>query len=345
MTKKKIRIVDDEPNTLQLLRQILKKDYLLAFAKNGQDALEAVDKHRPDLILLDIMMPVMDGYEACKHLKSNPATGKIPVIFVTAMGEVKDESRGFDVGGVDYITKPISVPIVRARVRTHLSLVRIEELEKSQRAAVYMLGDAGHYNDDDTGMHIWRMAAYSRALAEKAGWSVDACNLIELAAPMHDTGKIGIPDEVLKKPGRFEPEEWEIMKMHSEIGYSILGNSDTKLFRLAAEIALRHHEKWDGSGYPGGLAGEKIPEAARIVALADVFDALTTKRAYKKAWPLDDAVAELVQCSGTHFEPRLVRLFRNILPELMQIKRKWDAREQEKKETRPILPKANKRMT
>ncbi|MCW5201614.1 response regulator [Desulfobulbus sp. US2] len=331
MMNKKILIVDDEPNNLQLLRQILKTDYLLTFAKNGQGALEAAEKHRPDLILLDIMMPIMDGYEACRQLKKNPVTAKIPVIFITAMGEAEDESRGFDVGGVDYITKPISAPIVRVRVKTHLSLVRIEELEKSQQAAVHMLGDAGHYNDNDTGLHIWRMAAYCRALARKADWYEEDCDLIELAAPMHDTGKIGIPDAILKKPGRFEPGEWEIMKKHSEIGYSILANSDTKLFRLAAEIALRHHEKWDGNGYPSGLAGEKIHEAARIVAIADVFDALTTKRAYKEAWPFDDAVAEIVRCSGTYFEPRLVRLFQDILPDILQIKKEWDAREQKRK--------------
>ncbi|MCI5221775.1 MAG: response regulator [Candidatus Electrothrix sp. AR4] len=336
---KKILIVDDESNNLQLLRLILKTDYLLAFAKNGQDALEAAEKHRPDLVLLDIMMPIMDGYEACRHLKNNPTTAKIPVIFITAMGEVDDESRGFEVGGVDYITKPISAPIVRARVKNHLSLVRIEELEKSQRAAVYMLGDAGHYNDDDTGMHIWRMAAYSRAIAKQAGSSEETCNFIELAAPMHDTGKIGIPDAILKKPGRFDLEEWKIMKKHSKIGHGILSNSDTQLFRLAAEIALRHHEKWDGSGYPNGLAGEAIPEAARIVALADVFDALTSKRAYKKAWTMEDAVSEIVQCSGTHFDPRLVQVFQNILPEIIQTKKIWDTREQETDTSSwPVLP-------
>lgn len=339
MIKKKILIVDDEPHNLQLLRQILKIEYLLFFAKNGRDALAAAEKHRPALVLLDIMMPIMDGYEACRHLKKNPITAKIPVIFITAMGEVEDESRGFEAGGVDYITKPISAPIVRARVETHLSLVRIEELEKSQRAAVYMLGDAGHYNDDDTGMHIWRMAAYSRAIAKQTGYSEEACDFIELTAPMHDTGKIGIPDAILKKPGRFDSGEWEIMKKHSEIGHRILSNSDTQLFRLAAGIALRHHEKWDGSGYPDGLAGEAIPEAARIVALADVFDALTTKRAYKKAWPLEDAVFEIAQNSGTHFEPRLVQVFQNILPEIVQTKKTWDAREQETdKAAWPALP-------
>ncbi len=337
--KKKILIVDDEPNNLQLLRQILKKEYLLFFAKNGEDALGVAEKHRPDLILLDIMMPIMDGYEACRRLKKNPKTVGIPVIFITAMGEVEDESRGFAAGGVDYIIKPVSAPIVHVRIKAHLSLVRIEELEKVQRAAVYMLGDAGHYNDDDTGVHIWRMAAYSRVIAAQAGWSEEACDLIELAAPMHDTGKIGIPDAILKKPGSFEPEEWEIMKTHSEIGYGILANSDTKLFRFAAEIALRHHERWDGTGYPGGLKGEEIPESARVVAVADVFDALTTKRAYKKAWLIENAIAEIVRCSGTHFDPKVVSVFQDILHEILRKKNEWNDREKERaKKFCSILP-------
>jgi putative two-component system response regulator len=328
--KKKILIVDDEPNNLQLLRQILKKEYTLFFAKNGQDALNVADKHCPDLILLDIMMPVMDGYEACRCLKNNPETAGIPVIFITAMGEVEDESRGFEAGGVDYIVKPVSAPIVHVRVKSHLSLTRIEELEKVQRSAVHMLGDAGHYNDDDTGMHIWRMAAYSRVIAAQAGWSEEVCDLIELAAPMHDTGKIGIPDAILKKPGRFTPEEWEVMKTHSEIGYGILANSDTRLFRFAAEIALRHHERWDGTGYPGGLQEEEIPESARVVAVADVFDALTTKRAYKKAWPVEEAVAEIIQRSGTHFDPEVVVFFQDILQEILEKKNEWDTRERQR---------------
>lgn len=326
MNDKKILIVDDEPNNLQILRQILKNDYPLIFAKNGLEAIEAVEKHQPDLILLDVMMPKMDGYEACQHLKSNPATQSIPVIFVTAMSNVEDESHGFDVGAVDYITKPVSAPIVLSRVKTHLSLVRIDELEKSQRAAVYMLGEAGHYKDTDTGMHIWRMAAYSRAIAKEAGWSASKCDLLELAAPMHDTGKIGIPDAILKKSAPLDADEWVVMKNHTLIGFGILSKSDTPLFKLGAEIALHHHEKWDGSGYPEGLAGEAIPESARIIAVADVFDALTMERVYKNAWPDEEAVAEIKKKSGTHFDPRLVELFLNILPEIISIKDNWNTR-------------------
>ena len=323
MNKKKILIVDDKPGNLQLLRQILKNDYSLAFAKNGKEALLAVEKHRPDLVLLDIMMPEMDGYETCQNLKKNPLTTEIPVIFVTAMSDVEDEARGFEAGAVDYISKPVSAPIVRARVKNHLSLVRVEALEKSQRAAVYMLGDAGHYNDDDIGLHIWRVAAYSRAIAKAAGYSEEWCDLIELAAPMHDTGKIGIVDAILVKPGKLSDNEWEKMKEHSLIGHNILSNSDTPLFKLAAEIALRHHEKWDGSGYPDGLVGEAIPESARIIAIADVFDVLIMKRPYKEAWSTEDAVAEIFKSSGIHFDPRFVQLFRDILPELLEIKQFW----------------------
>jgi putative two-component system response regulator len=273
------------------------------------------------------MMPVMNGYEACEKLKSIPATKNIPIIFVTAMSEVEDEARGFDVGAVDYIQKPVSGPIVLRRIETHLSLVRAQELENSQKAAIYMLGEAGHYNDSDTGVHIWRMAAYSRALAEAAGWSEHMLDRIELAAPMHDTGKVGIPDDILKASRKLTPEEWEVMKRHAEIGYNILSNSNTPMFIMAAEIARYHHEKWDGSGYPEGLSGESIPEAARIVALADVFDALTMKRPYKEAWSVEDAIAEIRKNSGSHFEPRLVELFEKILPSILAIMETWAKKE------------------
>jgi putative two-component system response regulator len=190
-----------------------------------------------------------------------------------------------------------------------------------------MLGMAGHYNDTDTGVHIWRMSAYARELACALGWSATACVELELAAPMHDTGKIGIPGSILRKPGKLDAAEWEIMKQHARIGYEILSRSDAPVFRLAAEIALRHHERWDGSGYPDGLAGEAIPESARIVAIADVFDALTMKRPYKEAWPIDKTLATMRESSGTHFDPGMLERFIEILPRLLEIKATWDARE------------------
>ena len=321
---KKILIVDDEPNNLQLLRQILKGKFQLIFANCGLKALSAAQEHLPDLILLDIMMPDLNGYQVCEKLKANSLTKDIPVIFVTAMSDVDDEAKGFDVGAVDYIQKPISGAIVLRRVQTHLSLVKVNELEKVQKDTVFMLGEAGHYNDNDTGAHIWRMAAYSRALASAAGWSDEMAELMELAAPMHDTGKIGIPDEILKAPRKLTPEEWVIMKQHTQIGADILNKSDSKLINLASEIALSHHEKWDGSGYPNNLVGEAIPESGRIVAITDVFDALSMKRPYKDAWPLENVIEEIVKSSGSAFDPRLVDIFQQIFPQILEIKQAWD---------------------
>ena len=319
-------VVDDEPQNLAAMRQILSRDYPLVFARSGAEALTAVAKHRPALILLDAMMSDMDGYAVCRKLKADAETESIPVIFVTALTETGHEAAGFAAGAVDYILKPVSPPIVLARVRTHLSLVRAAQLEKSHRAAISMLGEAGHYNDSDTGVHIWRMASYASALARVCGWDEERSALMELAAPMHDTGKIGIADAILRKPGKLDANEWEIMKTHTRIGHDILSRSDAPVFRLAAEIALRHHEKWDGSGYPDGLAGADIPESARIVAVADVFDALTMKRPYKEAWSVEQAMDTLHTGAGRHFDPRAVDAFDAIRERVLQIKQEWDVR-------------------
>lgn len=330
-------IVDDEPNNIRLLSQILKDQYTIRVATNGEEALKRVQiSPTPALILLDVMMPNMDGHTVLKKLKSSPETSRIPVIFVTAKDKIEDEAKGFELGAVDYIIKPISAPIVKSRVATHISLAaqnkaceklviqRTRELRYAQKSAIYMLGEAGHYNDTDTGNHIWRMAAYSGAIARKADWSVDDVQMLELAAPMHDTGKIGIPDDILKAPRKLSKEEWEIMKRHNEIGFSILSKSDTQLFKVAACIAQNHHEKWDGTGYPNGLKGEEIPEAARIVTIADVFDALTTKRPYKDAWPIEKAMREIENGKEKHFDPVLVDKFLEIEEEILKIKMDWD---------------------
>ena len=317
---KKILIVDDEPNNLQVLRQILKDYYSLIFANNGEKAIIATKQHKPDIILLDIMMPDISGYEVCERLKSDATTADIPIIFVTAMSDLGDEAHGFDLGAVDYIIKPVSGEIVLRRVHNHLSLVKAESLQDLSRESILMLGEAGHYNDTDTGQHIWRMAAYARALAEAINWPEDKLDTIELAAPMHDTGKIGIPNEILQAPRPLNEEEWAIMKSHTNIGYKILNKSSIPVFQMAAQIAMSHHEKWDGSGYPKGLLGTEIPEVARIVAVADVFDALTMKRSYKSAWSIDEAMLEIRKNSGSHFEPRLVDTFEKILPKILEIK-------------------------
>jgi putative two-component system response regulator len=318
-------LIDDEPHNLAALRQILSSDYPMVFARSGAEGIAAARKHQPSLILLDIQMPDMDGYTACRALKQDPATGHIPVIFVTTLSEVHDETNGFNAGVVDFIVKPVSPPIVRTRVRTHLSLVKSSRLEQSYREAIFMLGEAGHYND--TGVHIWRMAAYAHELAAACDWVDDDCRCLEMAAPMHDADKIGIPGSILRKPGKLDADEWVVMKTHTRIGYDILSRSDAHVFKLAAEIALRHHEKWDGSGYPDGLAGEAIPESARIVALADVFDALTMKWLYKEAWPIERAMDTIHESGGSHFEPRLVGVFDAILPRLLEIKNDWAQRE------------------
>jgi putative two-component system response regulator len=236
-----------------------------------------------------------------------------------------DEEAGFAAGAVDYITKPISPSILRARVRSHLSLVRSTALEASYRAAIYMLGEAGHYNDTDTGHHIWRMAAFSRLLALAVGWAPEQANLLELAAPMHDMGKIGVPDGILKKPGPLSDAEWVTMRTHTTIGSDILGKGAGPVFALATTIARSHHERWDGSGYPQGLRGDAIPEAARIVAVADVFDALTMKRPYKDPWPVERVIDNLQSGIDQHLEGRLVRAFVGIMPAVLQEKARWDS--------------------
>jgi putative two-component system response regulator len=326
MSKQKLLCADDEPSNLELIRVYLQNEYHLVFACSGADAWSAAHKHKPDLILLDVQMPDLSGLEVCKRLKADAQTHAIPVIFVTGLSDEVDEQAGFDTGAVDYITKPVSAPVLRARVRTHLSLVRATELRDSQRAAIHMLGEAGHYNDSDTGVHIWRMAAYARVLACQLGWNKDSADLLELAAPMHDTGKIGISDAILKKPGKLDAAEWEIMKTHTRIGYDILSKSKSALFQLAAEIALHHHERWDGSGYPDGLIGEKISEPARIVAIADVFDALSMRRPYKDPWPLPKVLEALQQAAGSHLDARFVSEFIHALPTILGVQTHWNER-------------------
>lgn len=316
-------VVDDEATNLSVMRQILKDNYRLVFAKNGDKALELAREEQPDLILLDVMMPDTSGYDVCAQLKQDKTTAEIPVIFVTALTETADEARGFAVGGVDYITKPVSAPIVRARVATHLSLVRADELKQSRLEIVQRLGLAAEYKDNETGLHVIRMSHYSALMARALGFDEEAIEELLHASPMHDVGKIGIPDNILQKPGKLTPEEWEIMQEHPVIGARIIGNHTKGLLRMAYDIALTHHEKWDGSGYPQGLAGEEIPLVGRIVAIADVFDALTTGRPYKKAWPVNEAVAYIREQSGKHFDPSLVEVFLSQLPEILKVKERW----------------------
>jgi putative two-component system response regulator len=318
-----ILAVDDESTNLQLLRQILQDHYRLLFAKDGTRALELAHQEQPDLVLLDVMMPGMSGYEVCAALKAHPATAAIPVIFVTALTDTDDEVEGFEAGAVDYITKPVSPPIVRARVRTHLSLVRMEELRATRLAIVQRLGLAAEYKDNETGLHVIRMSHFSKVLGLAAGMSEQEADDLLHAAPMHDVGKIGIPDRILQKAGPLDPDEWQVMQSHATIGAEIIGEHGHGMLALARSIALTHHEKWDGSGYPNGLAGSAIPLEGRIAAIADVFDALTSVRPYKKAWTEEAALAYLAEQKGRHFDPVLVDLFIQQMPAIRAIRTRW----------------------
>ncbi|WP_282338381.1 HD domain-containing phosphohydrolase [Pseudomonas sp. PS02288] len=322
-SRPKLLLVDDEATNLQVLRHILQDDYRLLFAKSGAKALELAFTESPDLVLLDVMMPGMTGLEVCSALKAEPSTARIPVIFVTALADTDDEAKGFEVGAVDYITEPVSPPIVRARLRTHLSLVHVETLRQTRLEIVQRLGLAAEYKDNETGLHVIRMSHYSQVLARAAGYSEAQAEELLHAAPMHDVGKIGIPDAILRKRGALDEDEWRVMRSHVTIGARIIGEHASGLLRTAQRIALGHHEKWDGSGYPLGLAGEAIPLEARIVAIADVFDALTSVRPYKAAWTVEDALDLLRRESGRHFDPRLVELFMGCLPDVLAIKARW----------------------
>ena len=330
--KQTILIVDDMPDNISLLTRILSKEFRVKASNNGKNAINLAKKSPPGLILLDVMMPGMDGYEVCRELKSTPITKNIPVIFVTALGETKDEELGFKIGAVDYITKPISPPIVMARVKTHLSLYeqnrileekvaeRTRELSKSRFEIINRLGLAAEFRDNETGKHVLRIGYISRIIALAIGIEKTEAEIILNAAPMHDVGKIGIPDSILQKPGLLTDDERWTMQKHSEFGAKLIGEHENELLKAAATAAFTHHEKWDGTGYPNGLKEEEIPLIGRIIAIADVFDALTSERPYKSAWPVKKAVDLIQSEAGKHFDPNLVPVFLENIDKIIEIK-------------------------
>jgi putative two-component system response regulator len=323
VNKQIILVVDDEPANLRVLNQILNDTYKLVFAKSGKEALRLVEKEQPNLILLDVMMPEMTGYQVCETLKNSEQYKSIPIIFVTALSDAGDEAKGLNLGAVDYISKPISPAVVKARVKTHLSLVDVEELRRTRLQIIQRLGRASEYKDNETGMHVMRMSHYSKVLAFAHGFSAEQAENLFNAAPMHDIGKIGIPDSIMLKPGKLTDEEFAEMKKHPEIGAQILGESDSDLIELAKMVSMTHHEKWNGTGYPKQLKGENIPIEGRIVALADVFDALTSIRPYKEAWSIEKAMEFIQSQKGEHFDPELVELLEKHLPQIIEIKERW----------------------
>ncbi len=331
-----ILVVDDTPSNISILTEILRGDYRVLAAINGEKALEiARADPPPDLILLDVMMPGMSGHEVCQRLKAESSTRKIPVIFVTAMNQVEDEAQGFILGAVDYITKPVSPPIVKARVKTHLALYdqncelermvreRTAELQHTRLEIIKRLGRAGEFRDNETGMHVIRVAHFCRLLGEAARMNEEDVDLLFNAAPMHDIGKIGIRDDVLLKPGKLVDEEVKVMRKHVPFGGEIIGEHADRLLSMARVITLTHHEKWDGTGYHRGLKGEEIPLVGRITSIADVFDALTSLRPYKKPWPVEDAIKLIGREAGTSFDPELVQKFIAILPQILEVREQY----------------------
>ncbi len=309
-----ILCVDDTPTNLQLVKNVLDKHgYKVTLVQSGAEAIAYLKaNHKVDLILLDIMMPEMDGYEVCRILKQgNAQVRKIPVIFLTAVNDIEGVSQGFEVGGVDYLTKPFRPKELLARIKTHLKLKYFEEqkLEQTELELVYMMSTLADKHCEETSGHVERVSEYSALIAKLLGYGEEQAELIKKASAMHDIGKVTTPDHILHKPGKHTNEEWVIMKEHAQAGYEILKTSKLPLMQIASIIAHQHHEKWDGSGYPRGLKGQEIHILGRIVAVADVLDALSSSRKYKKGWDLDAIFAFLKSQSGKHFDPRIVDLF------------------------------------
>jgi len=309
-----ILCVDDTPTNLLLVKNILdKKGYKVTLVESGAEALAYLKKNpRIDLILLDIMMPDMDGYEVCRILKKSSARiRKIPVIFLTAVTDIEGVSKGFDVGCVDYLTKPFRPKELLARINTHLTLSFLEEqkLQQTELELVYMMGTLADKHCEETSGHVQRVSEYSELIAKLLGYGEEQAELIKRASAMHDIGKVTTPDNILHKPSKHTDEEAVIMKDHAQAGYEILQKSKLPLMQVAAIIAHQHHEKWDGSGYPRGLKGKETHIIGRIVAFADVLDALSSSRKYKDGWNLDEIFAFLKSQRAKHFDPRITDLF------------------------------------
>jgi len=339
-----ILIVDDIADNIQVAMNILREsNYDFSFAVSGEAAYELLLNNEFDLVLLDVMMPGIDGFTLCEMMKKEPKLKDIPVIFLTAKADIDSISKGFAVGGIDYITKPFQADELIARVKTHLELYKakeilrehnlslehelkykverlLSELEESQVEMIFILTELMESTSDETGKHIKRVAEYSRLLAHyHPSISEEDANILYHASPMHDIGKIAVPRDILHKPDKLTREEFEIMKSHTTKAHEFLGVSSRKIMKAADVIAYEHHEKWDGTGYPRGLKGENINLFGRIVALADVFDALTHKRVYKTAWSVEDAVGYILENKAKHFDPMLVEIFEDNLDEFIAI--------------------------
>ncbi|MDF2401382.1 two-component system response regulator [Aeromonas sp. 5HA1] len=352
-----ILIVDDSPENLMVLTGLLSPTYRVLAAQSGEKCLRiATGKTLPDLILLDVMMPGMDGYEVLKQLRTNPETSRIPVVLLTALADSQSEEYGLSLGAADYITKPIKPAIVQARVRTQLEAKqardglqsqntaleaevarRMTENDLIQQVSIRALAHLAEIRDPETGNHILRTQGYVRLLANALASHprfIDTLtpryiDLLSRSAPLHDIGKVGIPDHVLLKPAKLTVEEWEVMRTHAKLGSDAIEEAERDIeqplafLTLAKEIAHWHHEKWDGSGYPDGLRGDEIPLSARLMALADVFDALINVRVYKAAMPYNEARALILSGTGQHFDPDVVTAFGNHFDQFVAIAERY----------------------
>jgi putative two-component system response regulator len=353
-----ILVIEDDPMNNRLLTTILTRlGYVTDAAFDGLGGLAKVESSPPDLILLDLDLPGIDGYEVARRLKHSVKTRTIPIVVVSSFAEVENRIRALDAGADDFLSKPIDQVELRARVQSLLKVkiyndhmvshqkILEEEVDKRTRQlrqafddlktasekvkqaaldTTFRLAHAGEYKDAETGSHIKRMGYYTEAIARAMALPSQDIEAILHAAPMHDIGKIGIPDRILLKPGSLDEQEWTFMKQHTIIGGNILSGSDSYVIQMAEQIALEHHEKWDGFGYPKGLKGPEISLWGRISAIADVFDALTTKRPYKKAFPLEYSIEIIEKSRGAHFDPNVVDAFFSIKEELLSIRIKYD---------------------
>ena len=339
-----IMAVDDESVNLKLLDKMLRMQGYeqLVLVEDPRRVVGLYQDVQPDLILLDLNMPHLDGYQVMEQLKALGAPLLPPIVILTAQHGKEHLLKALNAGARDYLTKPFDRAELLMRVRNQLDVhlahrflhdqaatldamvrVQTEELRRTRLEVIQRLGKAAEYRDEETGNHILRMSHVCAVLARAMDWSEGECDLILNASPMHDIGKIGIPDAILLKPGKLEPDEWAIMKKHASIGARLLDGDESDLMRMAHEIALTHHEKWDGTGYPNGLAGEAIPMAGRIAAIADVFDALTSERPYKKPWTVEAAVELIRTQRGQHFAPEVVDAFMEQLPQILGILQRY----------------------
>lgn len=334
----KILVIDDTKTNIEVLEGILSNDYDIFVALNGKKALVLTEKVKPDLILLDVMMPEMDGYETLRQMQNLNLVQNTPVLFLTAKADAKSEQMGLDLGAVDYITKPFNPDLVRLRIKNQLEFKqqrdhlhelveeKTEDLRKTLKVLLTSLGSLAEFRDPETGEHIKRTQVLVQMLAEKLQkhprfsqfiCSKEYVDFYATAAPLHDIGKVGIPDDILRKPGKLTEEERSVMSGHAQMGFDVLVNATRELsghplVKICADIILNHHERWDGQGYPNKIKGEDIPVGARLMSVADVYDALVSRRPYKEPFTHEVAVAEIVAGKGTQFDPDVVDAFMEI---------------------------------